>query len=266
MGHIRGVHRMQEWGAQLIFRSNLTAPNLTPFFKHIHVRPMAHSMGHSVPSDWADKAEDDPVFGIYKKCGMFTHDEAAILYNVGNRLGGWCVDIGAHTCWGAIHLSAARCEVMAVDPMYGLPEFRERASENSVAYKLVSRASGGISLHAMTSESFFARAGKVGYRFKLTLIDGDHEPGKPLEDAINAAKHLADTGVIVFHDGTGLPVREAVQYLMAQGFYCRPYFSPHMMYVCWRGDFTPPDHVPDPNVKAQLMDGRLKDFDFTKCR
>jgi hypothetical protein len=66
----------------MIYRSNLEAPDLTPHFKHLVSRPMPHSFGHDVPSDWGDKADDDPVFGLYKKCGMWTHDEAAILFNV----------------------------------------------------------------------------------------------------------------------------------------------------------------------------------------
>ncbi len=66
----------------------------------------------------------------------------------------------------------------------------------------------------------------------------------------------------MLHDGVGRPVQEAVQWLMANGFKARAYFSPHLVFCCWRGDFVPPDHEPDPEVKRQLLDGRFSDFEF----
>lgn len=238
------------------FTSNLTAPDLRPYFRYLNWRAMPHSFGHLVASDWVDKAMDDPIFGIYKNCGLWTHDEVAILYQVAcNTFGSW-VDIGAHTGWTTAHIGAAcfGSDHIAIDPMLTNPGFLERFWQNT-------RGNPRYSPVGSTSEQFFRHFGNI--KFVGFCIDGDH--GKPLEDAINAAKHLADTGVIIFHDGVGKPVREAVQYLMAQGFHCRPYFTPHMIFLCWRGDFTPPDHVPDPNVKAQLLDGRLSDFKFEDC-
>jgi hypothetical protein len=241
----------------LIYRSNLKCPDLTPHFKHLVSRPMPHSFGHDVPSDWGDKADDDPVFGLYKRCGMWTHDEAAILYNVAAGCqGDWC-DIGAHTGWTGAHIGRALSDgysVICVDPLLKNDEVSRRCLEhlNSVYID------GGI--NGSTSLEYFEDGADP---FEGFCIDGDHEPGKPLEDATNAAKHLAETGVIIFHDFIGQPVREAVQYLMAQGFHCRVYKTPHMVACCWRGGFVPPDHVPDPNLPDLFA--RCPDFDFTRC-
>jgi hypothetical protein len=95
------------------------------------------------------------------------------------------------------------------------------------------------------------------------VIDGDHEPGAPMQDAQNAYKHLSDTGVILFHDFIGGPVREAVTWLMDQGFKARVYFTPHLVACCWRGEFTPPDHVPDARINwFNHMLQMKRDFDF----
>jgi hypothetical protein len=173
------------------------------------------------------------------------------------------VDIGAHTGWTTMHIMAAGCSCIPVDPIYP-------AGNKAFGHRLLGNTHGFHNREGIfdeTSNALFKQADAMGcLGADLFCIDGDHEPGKPLEDAINAAKHLAETGVIIFHDFTGMPVREAVQYLMAQGFHCRVYFTPHMIALCWRGDFTPPDHVPDPIVKNAMLDGRLKDFDFTRCK
>lgn len=246
----------------MIYRSNLMAPDLTPHFKHLVSRPMGHSFGHDVPSDWGDKADDDPVFGLYKRCGFWTHDEAAILYHCARRIGGWWADIGAHTGWTAAHLAVAGAEVMAVDPMYTLPEFRDRAFANCFAV----RAETGISYHGALSRQFW-QASDVIAAFDGACIDGDHEPGEPLRDTQNAAAHLAPTGVIMFHDFIGAPVQEAVKWLIEQGFRCRIYLTPHLVACCWRGDFTPPDHVPDPQlVEVMKVETRtITDFPWEKC-
>ena len=239
----------------MIYRSNLTCPDLAPHFKWLHSRVMGHSFGHDVPSDWADKADNDPVFGIYKRCGFWTHDEAAILYNVAKIIKGWWLDIGCHTGWTSAHI-AAGAHVECIHPMLSVRGFVDRWADD------LSHCWDGITAgHYMTSNEFFTYV-DPDKLYDGFCIDGDHEPGAPLQDAQNAAAHLAPTGVIMFHDGVGRPVREAVQWLMEWGFKARAYFTPHLVFCCWRGDFTPPDHMGDPEVKRQILDGRFADFDF----
>lgn len=244
--------------------NGLTMPDLRPDFKHLHWRVMPHSFGKEVASDWADKADDDPVFGLYKNCGLWTMEEAAILYNVAKTLDlGSSLDIGSHTGWTTAHIvkgMGGPCD--AVDPMLRLVDFNLRMFANCSSALNLDKVT--ITAWSDTSSEFFPKD-KLWY-YSLICIDGDHEPGKPLEDAKNAAAHLAPTGVIMLHDGIGRPVREAVEWLMGNGFKARVFWTPHLVFCCWRGDFTPPEHRPDPALLHQMQPAtRMPDFDWSKC-
>lgn len=241
----------------MIYRSNLVAPDLTPQFRFLHSRVMGHSFGHDVLSDWADKADTDPLFGLYKKCGFWTHDEAAILYNIARQVRGQWVDIGSHTGWTAAHIQAAGVDSVAmVDPLYAVEEIRNRAAMN---------VSPGHAWHlkSMTSAQFFKTHVD---KFNGIVIDGDHEPGEPLRDALGALSELCRDGVILFHDFVGLPVREAVLYLMNQRMKVKLYLTPHVVACCWRGphDYLLPDHEPDPAIKALKLWERWPEWDWEK--
>lgn len=245
----------------MIYRSNLTAPDLQPFFKHLHCRPMGHSMGHDVLSDFADRPAGDKLLGLYKNCGFWTHDEAAILFNIARSLQGSWLDIGCHTGWTAAHIAMAGCRTSAVDPMLPVEEFRDRALEN---LSELGDAQHHIFLYPQRSNEFFAGQGKTE-RFAGVVIDGDHCSPCPLQDARNAEARLNETGFILFHDFIGRPVREGVEYLRARGFNCRVYWTPHMIACCRRGDVQPPDHVRDPRIDWDAVQRTMGDFDFAGC-
>jgi predicted O-methyltransferase YrrM len=239
------------------YASNLMAPDLRRAFANLHWRVMAHSQGHLVASDFADLPDDDPQFGLYKRCGLLTRDEASILYRIAERAeGGHWLDIGSHTGWSSLHLHyGSGADPVAVDPMLAVPDFKARFLANVQDQAI---------LYAGTSNDFFSTVDQ-DQRFSGVMIDGDHEPGKPLEDAINAEKHLEPGGVIVFHDFVGKPVRDAVQFLMAHGFKCRAYDTPHGMAVCWRKRFIPPTHEPDSRVPWKELRKSMPDFPFSSC-
>ncbi len=239
------------------YLSNLTAPDLRPDFKHLHWRKMPHSMGHLVASDWADKPDDDPVFGLYKNCGLWTRDEAAILYSWAREVGGRWLDIGAHVGWTTRHLIEANVsDAWAVDPLFFAPGCLPRAYENCPH----------LIPYVGTSNNFFAHLAiseRKDIPFQGVVIDGDHEPGMPLQDAQGAVRNLSEAGVILFHDGIGRPVREAVTWLLDQGFKARCYWTPHIVFACWRGDFTPPVHQADPRIDWTAHRAEMwNDFDF----
>ena len=244
------------------YHSNLTAPDLLPYFKHAWSRPMDYAFRHDVISDWGDKRDDDPVFGLYRKCGFWTQDEAAILYNVAKQVGAPWIDIGAHTGWTAAHIAVAESvtQVTALDPMLDNREFVRRAFEN--LNQIPERRP--ILLVPERSDQYFARLPPA--RARGIVIDADHDAPNPLNDAKMAAAHLEPDGVILFHDFTGGPVQQSVLYLMDLGFKCRVYYTPHMVALCWRGDFKPPDHTPEAYCFKCLTDGRMKHFPFERCK
>ena len=226
----------------------MPAPDLRPQFQHVTWRPMAHSFGVDVGSDWDDKAEDDPVFGIFKQCGFWTLDEAAILYECAQRHPGFWLDIGGHTGWTAAHiLQSAECDVTLVDPMYANPEFKQRAKDN-----LAGIDPERYALQAAPSTTFFANWIAADLRFDGVVIDGDHDRAHVLNDARNSVDHMQPTGLILLHDAVGAPVQDAVQVLQEAGFNIRVYLTPHVVTCCWLSDFTPPDYEPDPAVAEQV--------------
>lgn len=223
----------------MIYRSNLRAPDLQPQFKHTVCRVMPHSQGHDVLSDWADKPEDGGFWSQQKQCGFWTHDEAAILYNVALAIPGVWIDIGGHTGWTAAHLMAADCRVITVDPEFSRPEFTSRVRDNFATGKLLFADS--------TSSEYFPRVctGIVnGF-----VIDGNHDAPHPLQDAAQAWRLVADGGVILCHDARGGPIKDAYRWLaQMHGWKIKLYHTPHGVALGYRDPFVPPEHIHDPNV------------------
>jgi predicted O-methyltransferase YrrM len=225
----------------VIYRSNLTAPDLEPFFKYTSRQVKPHSQGHDILYDFADKADDDPVFGPYKQCGFFTHDEAAILYNIAKQVGGSWLDIGGLTGWTAAHMAEAGCAVLSIDPMYKVEKFANRAVQNLCTARLAEN----VTWVGETSNTFFKR---VKIKFDGIVIDGDHTHPRPLQDAINATERIKEGGVIVLHDTIYPGPQKAVYWLTGGGWYSKVYKTPHRLTLCHSANFVPPDHIPDPEV------------------
>jgi hypothetical protein len=233
----------------MIYRSNLSAPDLYPQFKHVASAPQPNSFGHDVITHWTDKGED---WAMWKKCGSLTHDEAAILYNVAKAIPWDWLDIGANVGWSSEHIAVSGAHPLALEPMLVEREFVQRFWVNT---RFTIPYAGAI------SRDFFKDLPET-ISYDGVMIDGDHGWGNPLYDAQQSTAHLKDTGVIVFHDFIGGPVQEAVVWLMDNGFKVRVYYTPFMMAVCWRGNFMPPDHVPDPNLPDMQARSRSESFSF----
>lgn len=149
-------------------------------------------------------------------CGSLSLRESVILYNaVKFRQGIWC-EIGSHVGWSAAVMSLAGSVVVMVDPEYregNTSGVRERMLENVASAKPPCKMTG----IGRTSDEFFAEL-PDGHRFEGFHIDGDHSSPIPLRDAENAASRLKPGGVIVMHDTRGDPVKDALNWLRADGF------------------------------------------------
>lgn len=236
----------------MTYRSNLSAPDLYPAFApRVICKPRHNSLGHDVLSDSSDELE----------AGFLTHDEAAILYRCAKGIGsGWWIDIGSRFGWSSAHIAAADVNVVAIDPIYAVTESEERARKN-----IAGLDHPHVFLNHCTSSEYFSR-----YTLEANgpvvgaCIDGDHSYPEPLNDAKNVVAHLAQRGVIVLHDVIGGSIQEAVVWLLDNGFKARIYWTPHVMAVCWRGEFTPPDHVADPQIEPKLRP-QMAGFPFERC-
>jgi predicted O-methyltransferase YrrM len=228
----------------MIYRSKLVAPDLYPAFEpRVICKPRSNSLKHDVLSD----PEREP------ECGFLTHDEAAILYNVAGAFPGHWLDIGGAAGWSTAHLLDHSSYVVAIDPLYLNGKFRERAIENlwSVAALWPTSSSEFVLSHESAEEYFLDHL--FCNPFDGVLIDGDHEGDAPLNDARNAAANMAARGVIVLHDVLSGAVQAAVRWLVENGFNLKLYWTPHMMAVCWRGEYDPPAHRADPVVVEALF-------------
>ncbi len=248
-----------------IYRSNLTAPDLTPYFK-LRKPPMLTLGGHDSPSD--------PDFG--PRCGYWTHDEAAILFCVAKSVprGVW-VDIGARFGWTGAHIAAAGQKVVLVDPDQKFQVFQDRVEYN------LSHCWGQINaVSHSTAAEFFVNVQTAP--FSGFVIDGCHDSPDPLNDAMGAHAHAKPDCIIMLHDFQGWPVRDAVRWLMDNGWRCRVYWTPNQVACCWRGHgkrtekqhgayttwgWLPPDHVPDPAIDWRPIKAEMRDFQdyWSRC-
>lgn len=241
------------------YLGNLECPDLRSYFPHLRERPMAHTFGRVEICDWADKPLNDPVFG--NPPGFWNREEVSILHAAASQKRGLWLDIGSHTGFTTAHIADPFNRVVAVEPMLWNTEFFIRFRDNTGIY------SDLILPWAGRSDQFFATvAGCPEPVFDGIVIDGDHNAPCPLLDAQNAHDRLRPHGVILLHDAIGGPVQEAATWLMDRGYRCRMYMTPHVVACCWRGDWKPPDHIPDPSidwerVKRDYMAG----FDFSRC-
>jgi hypothetical protein len=227
----------------MIYRSNLRAPDLSVFFK-LRKSPL-QALGHDIPSD----PQYDP------NCGYWSHDEAAILFAVASRKRGHWVDVGSRFGWTTAHILAAGNFVTAVDHCYTEKHLEQRFKDNL-------QSMGAIQLLIFPAKSAYLWASNPGVLFDGAVIDGDHDSPQPLLDAQGVVKHGAE--VVLFHDFLGKPIQDAVTWMQNEGFKSRVYWTPAGVALCWRGDFQPPDHRPDPRVDWEEIKGRM-DFDFGRC-
>ena len=205
-------------------------------FDHFAWRPLPYSMGVPIGSDWQDKPADDPVFGLYTTCGFWSEGETDLLRSIAVQFSGSWLEIGAHTGWCTETLQTWDRHVIAIEPMFSNQEWYRRFVQNlrpDWSYANVMPWAG-------RSDQYFAIHGG---KFDGCLIDGDHEAPHPLNDAIACYERLNERGVIILHDFRGGPVYDAAKYLVDQGMNWRVYPSVNMVFVAWRGEFSPPRDI-----------------------
>jgi len=199
-------------------------PNLLPAFPHtaefiVHGQTTLHDIDFQ-PS-----------------CGYVSVQEARLLWQAARDFPGtWC-EVGSHTGWSGAHIAYGLDDLgdlVAIEPQFVYLDFFKRARDNW------HRAGVDPFIYpvAALGKDYFAGCVET---FSGGFIDGDHSPGKPLEDARMLMPHLADRSVVLFHDGVGEPVHEAASYMRHQGFQVKVLETMARMVVCWRGEWEPPE-------------------------
>lgn len=229
--------------------SNIPGPDVRPYFKHA-----IPYKSHPNPAHHLVLCDPELSAG----CGYVSRDEGAILWECARRTLGLVpagatariVEIGSHTGWSTAHLAAHEgVHVDAIEPEFsrvafnatGSPlQFLNRCRANLEAWGVLDR----VTPHGTTSQEFLPQQPSGGY--VGAFVDGEHEPPFPANDAAMVIPRMAESCFIAFHDVLGWPVQNGVKVCIDAGFKWRLYKTPQLMAVCWRGDFVPPDHTPDP--------------------
>lgn len=230
----------------MIYKSNLTAPDLQPLFVHTatHLGVHNHSILHDVDFE--------------PHCGYMSHDEAAILYNIARLNQGEWLEIGSHTGWSGAHIATAGNCVDMLDPSYQDPKFLERTAENLTAVG-VSRL---CQLIPLPSTNYWLSSAHNSRHYKGAVIDGNHDAPYPEQDAAAVLPWLQEDAVVFFHDFCGRPIRDGVRLLIRHGFKFRVYNTPQMIGVCYRGNITLPPHVADTTVDWRKRRHQYPDFSY----
>lgn len=228
------------------YRSNITGPDLLPAFPNAEPFVIGGHLTHH-----------DKDFDTH--CGYLSPDEAAILHTIAKDFPGlWC-EIGSHTGWSGAHILTAGNDLVAMEPRFVELPFRERTRENLA--RVYGPGVGTFYGMSMRSDQYFAC--NTAEMFDGAFVDGDHDPPMPWNDAQLVLPRLKERAVVVFHDFVGWPVRDGVRYLIGEGFKFRVYNTAQMLGVCWRGDWTPPRHEPDPTRDWPMIRAQHTDFDYS---
>lgn len=228
----------------------LVDPGLLETFTHLQsVEPPANIWPYlrvGVPHVWRNDTRAKK-----KHIGVLSVDEGVVLYNAALPFRGKrALEIGCHLGFSTAHLAFAGVELDVIDPALGMPDHRD-----AVVHTLETSAPGSsYRLHAGFSpgivETVFRANG--GEPWDFAFIDGLHDGDAPANDAKAVEPLMAATAAVMFHDLACPDVYAGLSHFAEAGWNTRIYETMQIMGIAWRGDYTPPEHVPDP--RASIAD------------
>ncbi|WP_421868815.1 class I SAM-dependent methyltransferase [Pararhizobium sp.] len=237
-----------------IHHKDYWSPNLQPDFKDTAFPNLAHGDAESAP--WG-RIELGVGAGAYSHpfychsnlipCGYANRDEVAYMQALAKEFShGAGLEVGCYYAWTTAHFAGFFERYDVVDPILSSQERTE--IEGSL------RAAGVIEsckLHGGESPQIPVRL----YRendwkplWSFALLDGDHGYPYPEIDAVAVERAMLPTSCIVLHDVYFPPVSAALDRLKASGWKTRIVQTTAGVGVAWRGEKTPPVHIPDGNI------------------
>ena len=182
--------------------------------------------------------------------GFLSRDEAHILYNTALQFQGEnALEIGCWLGWSACHLALAGVKLDVVDPLLS-----EKDIYQSV-YQSLSDAGviDSVNLFPGYSPQKVEEISEHHQRqWSLIFIDGNHEAPGPLNDAILCEKLAKDNAMVLFHDLASPDVAQGLDYFRDAGWQTMVYQTMQIMGIAWRGNVTPVQHQPDPDIDWSL--------------
>ncbi len=229
----------------------LEAPDLLPLFPSLQARaPLSRYwryLRHNSPHIWRVDSRSLHRPNI----GVLSVDEATLLHALARPFAGRrAVEIGCHFGWSTAHLIAAGVDLDVVDPALGNPAQMAEVRSSLQAVSENVKGCGDWRLWPGYSPGILPAVEAVqdGERWAFAFVDGNHDGEAPLRDALAVESRMADDAAIVFHDLLSPDVAAALAALEERGWKTRCYHTMQIMGIAWRGNVTPVDHVPDPNL------------------
>ncbi len=177
--------------------------------------------------------------------GFLNRDESILLFNIARQFRGRrALEVGCWLGWSAAHLAAAGVVLDVIDPVLASPMILQSVSESLASAGLAKN----VTLHAAASPAAIDQIARLGTRWSLFFIDGNHEAPYPLFDTATAVEYAEPDAAMVFHDLASPDVAQAIEYLHARGWQVRIFHTAQIMGMAWRGDVVPPEHLADPAV------------------
>jgi predicted O-methyltransferase YrrM len=178
--------------------------------------------------------------------GFANRDEASILYNTALRFKGQpCLEIGCWRGWSAVHLALGGVSLDVIDPMFRDDAFKQGVADSCAAAGVGER----VRLHAGASPGAVQElAAARSQPWSLIFIDGDHEGDAPRLDAEIVMRYAPADAMVLFHDLASPYVSAGLDAMRNAGWQTMVYQTMQIMGVAWRGNVTPVEHVPDPEI------------------
>lgn len=181
--------------------------------------------------------------------GVLSADEGAVLYNAALAFKGKRgLEIGCHMAFSTAHLLEAGLDLDVVDPALGDTAHLAAVNDN-LGHAVPDNQPR---LHAGFSPSIVSlvHSAKPGTKWSFAFIDGLHDGTAPLDDAQAVEQFMAETAAVMFHDLTCPDVAQGLAYYADMGWQTKIYETMQVMGIAWRGDYTPPIHIPDANTST----------------
>lgn len=139
--------------------------------------------------DWRPLAPGDgPAIST-----SLTENEAATLAEL--AAGKQVVEVGSAYGFSAIKMALAGAHVLAIDPHGALNSYQTML-DNIAAYGVQDR----ISIRKTWSGTLMPWLKRLGEKFDVVWIDGDHEQPAVIADVEMALPLLTDDGILAIHD------------------------------------------------------------------
>jgi hypothetical protein len=229
----------------------LQDPGLLQTFTHLSVTDPSRVgwpfLRKEVPHLWrTDSRSTKPNIGI------LSLDEAVLLHAAALPFQGQRgLEIGCHLGFSTAHLVKAGLVLDVIDPMLGVSSHFHNVSTTLQQ----STPEGTWYLHAGFSPMLVETVSKAGDNepWSFAFIDGLHESGAPTADAKAVAPFMASTAAVMFHDLACPDVANGLRTLAEAGWNTRVYETMQIMGIAWRGNYTPPNHIPDPACNTEEL-------------